>query len=259
MEQRSCPPLIDTHCHLDFPDFDLDRNDVLSRAREDGITHIVNIGSSLAGSRRSIELAAQFPSVYAVVGIHPHEADHSGDDQVRQIKDLAGSSKVVAIGEVGLDYYKGFSKQENQRPLFISLIRLAKEKELPLVIHTRQAQADTLSILKDFMPLSAVVHCFSGDAAFLQECLALGFMISFTCNITYPKAAGLRELAAAVPADRLMLETDAPFLSPEGLRGRRNEPAQVLTLARQIAALRNIPLEEAARITTDNARRFFKI
>ncbi|MDD5255628.1 MAG: TatD family hydrolase [Candidatus Omnitrophica bacterium] len=259
MEQHSRPSLIDTHCHLDFPDFDLDRKEVLLRAQSDGIINIVNIGSSLAGSRRSIELAAEFPSIYAAVGIHPHEADHAGENQVLQLKDLAGSNKVVAIGEIGLDYYKGFSKQENQRPLFISLIRLAKEKGLPLVIHTRQAGQDTLSILKDFMPLSAVVHCFSGDAAFMQECLALGFMVSFTCNITYPKAAGLRELVAAVPAERLMLETDAPFLSPEGLRGRRNEPREVLRLAEEIARLRNTSVEEVARITTDNARKFFKI
>ncbi len=184
MKETPRPVLIDTHCHLDFPDFDFDREAVVSRALENGITHIVNIGSSLKGSERSVELAAEYACVYATVGIHPHEADRAGEEQVTFLRKLSTAAKVVAIGEIGLDYYKGYSKEENQRPLFISLIRLAKERGLPLVVHTRKAQADTLAIIREQMPLKAVVHCFSGDASFMRECLDLGFMVSFTCNIT---------------------------------------------------------------------------
>jgi len=259
MKESLRPTLIDTHCHLDFPDFDIDRDQVVSRALENGITHIVNIGSSLEGSRRSVELAAEYGCVYATVGIHPHEADRSGEEQVASLRKLSSAPKVVAIGEIGLDYYKGYSRAENQRQLFISLISLAKERGLPLVVHTRNAQADTLAIIREQMPLRAVVHCFSGDASFMRECLDLGFMVSFTCNITYRKAEDLRTLLKAIPLERLMLETDAPFLSPEGLRGKRNEPSAVLVLAEEIARIRAIPVEEVARVTTENARAFFKI
>ena len=167
--------------------------------------------------------------------------------------------KVVAIGEIGLDYYKNYSKAENQKSLFISLVDLAKDLDLPLVIHNRQAQSDTLRILKKAMPIKAVVHCFSGDAQFLKDCLELGFFISYTCNITYKKAQRLRDLARATPLDRLFLETDAPFLPPEGFRGRRNEPMYVKYLAQEIARIKGISIDEVARITTENAKGFFNL
>ncbi|MCX5703186.1 MAG: TatD family hydrolase, partial [Candidatus Omnitrophica bacterium] len=193
------------------------------------------------------------------VGLHPHEAD-SFNKQIRSsLEDLAKKDKVVAIGEIGLDYYKNYSKAENQRPVFISLIELAKDLGLPVVIHNRQAQADTLKILKDALPLKAVVHCFSGDEVFLKECLDLGFFVSFTCNITYHKAAGLRSLVKSTPLERLFLETDAPFLPPEGFRGLRNEPAHVKYLAKEVAAIKELALEEVERVTTNNAKTFFAI
>jgi len=250
---------IDTHCHLDFPEFNQDRDEVIRRAKKQGIGYIINIGSSLKGSLDSLELSRKYDFIYATVGVHPHEADRFGKEEEAAIRDLAKKEKVVAIGEIGLDYYKNYSKAENQRPLFTSLIKLAKDFNLPLVVHTRQAQADTLKILKEAMPIKAVVHCFSGDGDFLKECLDLGLFISFTCNITYRKAENLRNFVKAAPLDRLMLETDAPFLSPEGFRGRRNDPTQVKLLAEEIARIKGINLDKVAQSTTDNAKEFFHL
>jgi TatD DNase family protein len=251
--------LVDTHCHLDFPEFDNDRKEVVDRAQAAGIGYIINIGSSLAGSKRSVELSKEFACVYAAVGIHPHEADKVSHQVLEEIKVLARNDKVVAIGEIGLDYYKGYSAQENQKPLFLSLLKLAKEFDLPLVIHTRSAQADTLKMVNDFLPLKGVVHCFSGDSLFLKECLDMGLMISFTCNVTYKKAENLRNMIKNVPLERLMLETDAPFLAPEGLLGRLNEPAFVKNLCEEIARILRADKEEIAGITTKNAKDFFNL
>ena len=249
--------LIDTHCHLDFPEFDQDRDEVIQRAKDQGVGYIINIGASLEGSRKSVELAQKYASIYATVGIHPHEADGFNKQAEAEIRALAKRDKVVAIGEIGLDYFKQFSKKENQLPLFLNLVKLAKELDLPLVIHTREAQGDTLRILKEALPVKAVVHCFSGDKEFLKECLGLGFLVSFTCNVTYKKADSLREVIKFTPLESLLLETDAPYLSPEGFRGKRNEPAQVRLLAELVAGLKGLKLEELAKATTENARRFF--
>jgi TatD DNase family protein len=251
--------LIDAHCHLDFPQFDRDRDQVIKRAKDSGVGYIINIGSSLEGSRKSLELSRQYDCVYATIGIHPHEADRFNRKEEVAIRELAGKDKVVAIGETGLDYYKNYSKAENQKLLFTALISLAKDFNLPLVIHTREAEDDTLNILKEAIPIKAVVHCFSGDRNFLKKCLDLGFLISFTCNITYKKAENLRDLVRIVPLDRLMLETDAPFLSPEGFRGKRNDPAQVKLLAEEIARIKEISLDEVAEATTKNAKEFFNL
>ena len=251
--------LVDTHCHLDFPEFDLDRDEVIQRAKNQGIAYIINIGSSLRGSKKSLELAKNYDFIYATCGIHPHEADKVDAKTKIELKELAKEDKVVAIGEIGLDYYRNYSKEENQLSLFRSLINLAKDLNLPLVIHNRQAESDTLQILKEAMPIRAVVHCFSGDEKFLEECLDLGFFISFTCNIGYKKAENLRRLAKLLPLTRLLLETDAPYLPPETLRGKRNEPMYVKHLAREIATIKEISIEEVAKITTENAKTFFKL
>jgi len=271
---------IDTHCHLDFPEFDADRDEVIKRAKNEDIGYIINIGSSLLGSKKALELSRQHNFIYATVGLHPHEADKFNDEIKASIEKLAREDRVVAIGETGLDYYKNYSKTENQKTLFRYLVKLAKDLGLPLVIHSRQAQEDTLKILNEVLPIKVVVHCFSGDENFLKKCLDLGFFISFTCNITYPakpsnsgrdpagvnniiqrdkKAKDLRTLVKLTPLDRLMLETDAPFLPPEGFRGKRNEPAYVKFLAEEIANIKEVGLEEVAGITTDNARRFFNL
>jgi len=251
--------LVDTHCHLDFPEFDTDRDEVIRRAKNEGIGYIINIGSSLQGSKKALELSRQHNFIYATIGLHPHEADKFDDAAGASIGELARKDKVVAIGETGLDYYKNYSKAENQKKLFRYLAKLAKDSDLPLIIHNRQAQEDTLKILSEFMPVKAVVHCFSGDENFLKKCLDLGFFISFTCNITYKKAQTLRTFVKSTPLERLMLETDAPFLPPEGFRGKRNEPAYVKLLAREIARIKEVSPEEVTRVTTDNARRFFDL
>lgn len=250
---------VDTHCHLDFPEFDADRDEVIQRAKNHGISYIINIGSSLEGSKKSLELSKTYSIIYATCGIHPHEADKTDTKIQAKLAELAKKDKVVAIGEVGLDYYKNYSKVENQKSLFISLVKLAKDMELPLVIHNRQAQSDTLKILTQAMPVKAVVHCFSGDEQFLKESLELGFFISYTCNITYNKAQKLRDLVKITPLDRLLLETDAPFLPPEGFRGKRNEPLYVKYLAQEIARVKEITVDEVAKITTENAKNFFNL
>jgi TatD DNase family protein len=251
--------LIDTHCHLDFPEFDQDRDEVIRRAKSQGIDYIINIGSSLEGSNKSVELSKDYDFIYATVGLHPHEADKVIEQIKSELRDLAQKDKVVAIGEIGLDYFKNYSHAENQKSLFISLVKLARDLNLPLVIHNRQAEEDTLTILKKAMPTKAVVHCFSGDEKFLQECLNLGFLVSFTCNITYKKANILRQLVKITPLERLLLETDAPFLSPEGFRGKRNEPMYVKILAEEIARIKEISLEEVTSATTNNAKDFFHL
>lgn len=251
--------LIDTHCHLDFPHFDSDRTDVIQRARLQGVDYIINIGSSLRGSRASVDLAGEYDFIYASVGIHPHEADKINEQTVNNIRQLSVEPKVVAIGEIGLDYYKGFSCVENQRQLFIALLELAKHKSLPVVIHCRQAQDDTLGILKDENITYGVMHCFSGDENFLKKVLDLGFYVSFTCNLTYKKAEEMRNVARLVPLDRLLLETDAPFLPPEGLRGRRNEPGFLKLLAEELARIKDVDMQQIARVTTANAQELFRL
>jgi len=253
------PKFIDTHCHLDFPEYDQDREEVILRSKAQGIDHIINIGSSLEGSKNSLELAKKYDFIYATVGVHPHEADNFNKEAEQVICDLAREDKVVAIGETGLDFFKNFSRQENQRALFSSMIKLAKDAELPLVIHNRQAESETLKFLKDAMPIRAAVHCFSGDENFLKECLDLGFFISFTCNITYKKAQNLRNLVKLLPLERLMLETDAPYLSPEGFRGKRNEPLHVKLLAEEVARIKETSIEKIASATTSNAKQFFNL
>ncbi|KPK97292.1 MAG: hypothetical protein AMJ95_09760 [Omnitrophica WOR_2 bacterium SM23_72] len=250
---------IDTHCHLDFPEFDSDRETVIARAQEQGIEAMINIGSSLKATERSLQLAKQYDFIYAAAGIHPHEADKFNSQDEQTFKEFLRQEKVVAVGEIGLDYYKNYSHPENQRVLFRALLKLAKERNLPLVIHTRQAEQDTLKILKEFSVHEAVVHCFSSGADFLKQCLDLRFFVSFTCNITYKKAEGLRDLVRITPIERLLLETDAPFLPPQEFRGQRNEPVYVRHLAEEIARIKEINLDEVARVTTNNAKKFFKI
>jgi len=251
--------LVDTHCHLDFPQFNPDRDEVIQRAKENGVGYLINAAANLKSSRESCALAQKYPRIYACVGVHPHEADTFSPEAEREIKLLAKPPKVVAVGEAGLDYYRNLSPAEAQKKTFRSLINLAKELNLPLIVHTRSAQEDTLRILKEELPLKAVVHCFSGDADFLKECMDLGFFISFTCNITYEKAQGLRDIAKVAPLDRIMLETDAPYLPPQELRGKRNEPANVKILAGELSRIKGVDFSVLAEITTDNAVKFFNL
>lgn len=251
--------LIDSHCHLDFPEFNTDREEAIERARQEGIGYIVNIGSSLESSEGSLKLAGHYDFIYAAIGIHPHEADNFDSDSLSRLKELSAQKKVVAIGETGLDYYRGFSSVSKQKELFLALIGLAKEMSLPLVIHSRNAQEDVLRILKQEMPLRGVIHCFAGDENFLKECLAIGFYVSFTCNLTYKKAENLRLLAKQAPLEKILLETDAPFLPPQELRGRRNEPSYVRFLAEELSRIKELDYNKVCELTSDNARRLFSL
>jgi TatD DNase family protein len=261
-------PLIDTHCHLDFRDFDRNRDEVIARALAAGVEKIINVGSSLEGSRRAVELAAKHDCVYATVGIHPHEARTVSDGVMKELKDLAGRKKVVAIGEVGLDYYRSLSPKEEQISAFRRFIRLALDTGLPMIFHTRDAENTNdasyglLDILKREDPLSkvrGVVHCFSGDEAFLKRCLDMGFYISFTCKLTLKTQDAMRAVAALTPVERLLLETDAPYLLPAALKNKKipNEPAHLTYLVDEWSRILKLSKEDIGRITTHNAGRLF--
>jgi TatD DNase family protein len=251
--------LVDTHAHLDFPEYESDRDQVIENARKSGVDYIINIGSGTRSSIDSVALAAKYPGLYTTIGIHPHDADKADEEAIQRVEKLAGANKVVAVGEIGLDYYRNYSQAQNQRSLFVRFLKLAKNSGLPMVLHSREAQEETIKIISDYLPLKAAVHCFSGDAGFLKTCLDLGFFVSFTCNVTYKKADKLREVVKLVPMNRLMLETDCPYLSPEGFRGKRNEPAFVKVLAEEVARIKNTSFEEMAEKTTANAREFFRL
>ncbi|MFA5038388.1 MAG: TatD family hydrolase [Candidatus Omnitrophota bacterium] len=252
--------LIDTHCHLDFPEFKQDRTAVLEAARRAGVDEIINIGSSLEGSRRSVSLSREFPRIFSTVGIHPHDAKDCDEKAFLEIEELSRQDKVVAIGEVGLDYFRNLSLPFVQEDVFIRFLGLASRVAKPLVIHCRQAEKEILKILRQAPPShGAVIHCFSGDREFLDACLAMGFHISFTATVTYKKAQNLRDLVKRVPLERMFLETDAPFLPPEGKRGQRNEPANVAMVAECVARIKGLSVEEVGRVTTQAARAFFKL
>jgi TatD DNase family protein len=249
--------LIDTHCHLDFPEFDADREEVLKRAADAGVKYVINIGSSLQGSINSVKLAKDYPNVFAVVGCHPHDSRDFSQQDIETVRSLASFEKVVAIGEIGLDYYRNLSPQEDQKRIFVSFLRLAGELNLPVVIHSREAREDTLRIMREESVKKAIIHCFGGDEKFLKECIDRGYLISFTCNVTYKKAQSIRDAVKAAPLDMICLETDAPYLSPEGYRGKRNDPSFVKILAQEISRIKGLSIEEISRSTTQNAREFF--
>jgi TatD DNase family protein len=259
MDSQPLPPVIDTHCHLDFPEFDADREEVIARAKAGGIAAVVNAASTVETSVRGAELAAKVAFLYACAGCHPHDADSFTPEGLALLEELCKKPKVVAVGETGLDYYRNLSSPQNQRAVFETLIDLAHRNGLPLVIHTRHAQEETLAVLRQKEVHNAVIHCFSGDEAFLSACLDLGLHVSFTCNITYKKSEELRRIVKLCPLDRMFAETDAPYLSPEGSRGKRNEPSAARRACEQIAAVKGIPVEEVCASTTANALRFFKI
>jgi TatD DNase family protein len=264
--------LSDTHAHLDFPEFDDDRQQVIRRAQQAGLVLIINIGINLETSKRALEIAGANRDIYATIGFHPHDALEATPDAIEQLESLIAADgrqhKIVAIGEVGLDYYRDLSPRMKQQETFRAMIDLAARNGLPLVIHTRNAHGDTLSIL-DEMGFSAgentlsekpvgVFHCFSGDLAFAQEVLKRGFYISFTGNITY-KNSNLPGVARDVPLERTLLETDCPFLAPVPHRGKRSEPMMVLSVARALADVHGVPVEQVGEICTQGAHRLFNI
>jgi TatD DNase family protein len=254
--------LVDTHCHLDFKDFDDGRELVLERARSAGVVRIINVGSSLEGSRRAVGLSQRYDMVYASVGVHPHDAASVTGAVMEELKRLAGEPKVVAIGEVGLDFYRNLSPRDKQIEVFEAFIGLAGELKLPLIIHSRDADAEILDMLRrtpDSIRRTAVMHCFSGDEAFLKEVLGLGLHVSFTCKLTLKNADAMRAVAARVPPERLLLETDAPYLLPAALKNKKipNEPANLAYLAGEWSRILKLSVEDVGRITTHNANALF--
>ncbi len=251
--------MIDTHCHLDMKEFDPDRDAVIRRAREAGFEALVTVGSDLDGTIRAMKIAEKYDFIYASIGIHPHDAGHFTDKTYSDLFEWSKKEKVVAIGETGLDYHYDHSPREIQQEVFRRHLRLAGETGLPVIIHTREAKEDTLRILRESGINNGVIHCFSGDAEMAEEAMEMGFYISFAGPVTFKKAAGLKETALIIPDDYLLTETDAPYLSPVPFRGKRNEPAYMEHTLRHIADLRGISFDDAARITTLNAKRLFGI
>lgn len=250
---------IDTHCHLDFNQFSADREKVIFKAHEEGIEAIINVGTSLEGSRRSLQLAKEHDSIYAAVGVHPHEAEKFPVDSWMELEGLTQGEKVVAVGETGLDYFRNYSSRTSQKELFRRQIKLAIKANLPLIVHAREADDETLGILKEEGASRGVLHCFSSTAEVARDSLRLGFYISIAGQVTYPTARQLREAIGEIPTNRLLIETDAPFLTPQERRGERNEPALIKHTAAEVAQLYGLSLKDIARITTLNAQQLFGI
>ena len=253
------PVFIDTHCHIEMKEFDRDRDAVFARSRAAGIESLITIGSDLEGTLKGVAIAEQRDGIYCAVGIHPHDAKDVSAETYHRLKDLIRTSKVVAIGETGLDYHYDHSPRDVQRKVFEQHLLLAGEAGLPVVIHCREANSDTLEIVRSSGITNGVFHCFSGSRAMAEEVMAMGFCISLAGPVTFRKAEGLRDLARVVPDDYLLIETDAPYLTPEPFRGKRNEPAYLVYTAQRVAEVRGVSLEDVARITTLNARRLFRI
>ena len=252
--------LIDTHAHIDDEKFAEDRAEVIQRAIDSGVTRMINVGSDIKSSARSVKLAADYNEIYAAVGIHPQEAKTMMKSHDDLLASWAQLPKVVAIGEIGLDYYYENSEREIQKKVFIRQLDLARQMHLPVSIHDRDAHGDTMAILKkEGKGIIGVIHCFSGSWEMAHDLLRKGWFIGVDGPVTFKNAAKLPEIVQQVPLDRLLVETDSPYLAPVPKRGKRNEPAYVRHVAEKIAALRNMEFEDFAKATTENARHLFGI
>ncbi|HIQ02215.1 MAG TPA: TatD family deoxyribonuclease [Anaerolineales bacterium] len=250
--------LVDSHAHLDFPQFDGDRGTVIGRAREAGLVAILNVGTDLASSRAAVALAEAHDFIYAAVGVHPHDAKTLTPAVLEELRTLARHPKVVAIGEIGLDYYRDLSPRPVQRRAFAEQLALAAELGLPAVVHSREAHDDVLAALGEWDGVG-VLHSYSGGPERLEEVLSLGFSVGLSGPVTFPEARKLRAVAALVPLDRLLVETDCPYLTPVPHRGRRNEPAYVRYVVEAVARARGEEPEGIARAAAENAHRLFEI
>ena len=257
---------VDSHAHIDGPEFDADREEVIERAHAAGVSAILNVGTGDPHSgafERAIDLGKSHASIYTAIGTHPHDARHYDDDAEEKTKTLIQSGeRVVAWGEIGLDFHYDNSPRDVQVEVFKRQLYAARELNLPVIIHTREAEAETIDILTGDYAGAArrgVFHCFSGSGDLARRGVELGFMISFSGIVTFKKAEELRETARQVPLDRLLIETDCPYLAPPPHRGKRNEPAYVVEVARCLAGLHGLEIEELAQITTENFMRFFSL
>lgn len=271
---------VDSHCHIDGPEYDADREDVIARAREAGVTTMLNVGTGdpqRGAFERAVELAAKHSEVYCAIGVHPHDAKLFDDEAEQRLTGLVkGSDRVIAWGEIGLDYHYDHSPRDVQREVFRRQLGIARELNLPVVIHSREADDETVAILREHVGTGSssvdpaqdaraptaragVMHCFGGSLAMAQQAIEVGFYISFAGNLTFKKADDLREIARQLPLDRLLIETDCPYLTPVPFRGQRNEPARVVETAKFLAELKGVELEEVGRITTANFEGLFGV
>ena len=255
--------LIDSHCHIMFDAFNDDRRDVLQRASEAGVTAYINPGITVDDSRAIVNATETIPNLYAAVGIHPNDAGTFTTSSIDQLRELAAHPNVVAIGEIGLDYHWDTSPRPHQRDVFEQQLALAKEIDKPVIIHQRESAADTMEILRAWgagrQHPGLVLHSFSGDQAMAEEAIEYGFYIGISGPVTFKNAHGLPEIVAALPPDRLLVETDAPFLSPHPFRGKRNEPARVKVIAQRIAEVQQLPFEVMCKHLTRNTINLFRL
>lgn len=275
---------VDSHCHIDGPEYDADRGEVIARAREDGVTTMLNVGTGDPHSgvfERAVALAEQHPGIYCAIGVHPHDAKLFDEVAQQRLMDLAKqSTRVVAWGEIGLDYHYDHSPRDVQRDVFRRQLGIARELDLPAVIHSRAADKDTIAILREELSVSraagvppvnhaqdaragasrlGVLHCFGGSLEMAEQAIELGFFVSFAGNLTFKKADDLRKIARTLPLERLLVETDCPYLTPVPFRGKRNEPARVVETAKFLAELKDVALEEVGRVTSENFARLFGV
>ena len=251
--------LIDSHAHLEMKEFDSDRPDVIERAGNAGVDAIVTVGTNLRLSRRALSIARQYKNIYATVGIHPHDVAKADEKTLDELKILAEDLRVVAYGEIGLDYYRNISPREKQKEMFGRQLSLALELKLPVVIHDREAHEDALNMVRDSGVRRGVFHCFSGDDVMARQCVDLGFYISVPGVVTFDKSTVLHEVVRQVPLDAILLETDCPYLAPVPFRGKRNEPSYIVYTAKKVAAIKRMKWEEVAQAAAQNARKLFGI
>ena len=271
---------VDSHCHIDGAEYDADRAQVIARAHDAGVTTMLNVGTGdphRGAFERAVELAEKHPQIYCAIGVHPHDAKLFDGTAERRLIDLAKqSARVVAWGEIGLDYHYDHSPRDVQREVFRQQLQIARSLNLPVIIHSREADDDTISILRQELsgrgpgvsPViqaqdgraasrAGVLHCFGGSLTMAEQAIELGFYVSFAGNLTFKKADDLRDIACALPIERLLVETDCPYLTPVPFRGKRNEPARVVETAKFLAELRGVSADEIGRVTTDNFARLF--
>lgn len=249
----------DSHAHLDDARFQPDFDDILARMRENGVTGMMNIGCDLPSSERSVALAERYDWIWAAVGSHPDDADHVDEARIARYRALCQNPRVRAIGEIGLDYHYDDIPREIQKNAFRMQLALARELSMPVVVHEREAHEDGMRIIDEFPEVKGVFHCYSGSLEMAKELVKRGWYIGFTGVVTFKNARKAVEVAEKIPLDRILIETDCPYMAPEPFRGRRNDPSLVPFVAKKIAALRGISAEAAAAATAENARRLFRI
>lgn len=250
--------LFDSHAHLDDEKFDNDREDTIKKIFDSGVCAFVNIGADMESSKRSIVLAEKYDNVYATVGVHPHDVEFMTEDDLAEIEQLAKHKKVVAIGEIGLDYFYDNSPRDKQRYWFARQLELAEKLDMPITIHNRDAHGDTMDILRN-TKARGIIHCYSGSAEMAKQLVDMDFYISFAGPVTYKNSKNAVESAKVVPMDRILIETDSPYLAPDGFRGKRNDSSLVRYVCEKLAEIKGVSFEEMAKATCENAKRVYRI